>query len=164
MIGYFDLHDIHAVFICIRSCPEHPANEVVINRILSDLREKDDSWEPNRIRKIIQSCGACQDKDGVYGFALTENAYSYVPMTVLKDDRIYDVLIASFEEMQRALNEGNIVKIYDLADCLHNLPILLTDNKYRIPKTFWENEVRYYRSKWNGLFLKDEQKTCLKMK
>ena len=164
MIGYFDLHDMYAVFTGIRFCPNHPANLDIVNGLLSVLREKGDHYDFNQIRRIIQSCDACHDKDGVYGFAATENKYTYIPLLVLKDEKVYDVLIASCEELKVALNDGNPNRICDLADCLHNLPIEIAESNYTIPKTFWKNEIKCYRSKWNDDFLAEEQKTCRAMR
>ncbi|MBQ3847417.1 MAG: hypothetical protein II748_01010, partial [Clostridia bacterium] len=67
-------------------------------------------------------------------------------------------LLKVCEQLMDAINEQNEEKVYDLADCIHNLPIYICDNKYAIPNDFWKNEVRSYRHKWEKSFLVIEQK------
>ena len=63
-------------------------------------------------------------------------------------------------EMKNVVAEGSLERIIDLADCLHNLPIYISENKSIIPKMFWKNEVALYRKKWDEDFLVKEQKSC----
>jgi hypothetical protein len=58
-----------------------------------------------------------------------------------------------------AVNENNTERVYDLADALHDLPILLVANNFSIPACYWKQHIKYYRKKWNENFLKKEQKS-----
>ena len=59
--------------------------------------------------------------------------------------------------LQKCLTFGVHI-ISDLSDCLHDLPVLIVENKLTIPNSFWKNEVKRYRKKWNKNFLVTEQK------
>ena len=155
MINTYDLYDLYAVFIGIRSHPDHPLNGTIIDRIISVLNDRE-SDKFNQIRKVIQSIGELQ-KDDIYSFASTENVYTYIPF-ILKDEAIYNVLISACKEMKNVIIGTNSEQIADLADCLHNLPIYIAESKGSIPKMFWQNEVAFYRKKWNKRFLAEIQK------
>ena len=154
MVGVYDLYDLYAVFIRIRHCPDSPANLPIINSIISALKDKE-NCELNQIRRAIRSAEGYQ-KNEAFAFAETDNVYSYMPLPFLKDDYVYEVLIAACAEMSDVLKKGNQERAYDLADCLHNLPIMIVENNYAIPKRFWKNEVKRYREKHNRVFLYSE--------
>ena len=156
MIGYFDLHDLHAVFVSIRAYPDHVANEGILDAVTAVLQDKSAAGM-NQIRRAIRSVPGYQGEDGRFAFAATDNDYSYFPLPFLKDEAVYRVLLAGCEELLRVVREGNRERIGDLADGLHNLPIYLTERNYRIPRSFWKNEVKTYRKKWDPQFLKEKK-------
>lgn len=92
------------------------------------------------------------DKE-LYKFVFVENIYSYYPVLLIRNEQINNILIESCECLLRVIREKNNEKKMDLADCLHNLPILITENKIKIPKEFWVSEVKNYRDKWDKNFL-----------
>ena len=155
MINTYDLYDLYAVFVGIRSHPDHPLNGTIIDRIICVFNNRE-SGDMNQIRKAIQNAGNLQ-KDDIYSFASTENVYTYMPF-ILKDETIYIVLISAWKEMKNVIIGTNSEQIADLADCLHNLPIYIAESKGSIPKMFWQNEVAFYRKKWNKRFLAEIQK------
>ncbi len=157
MIGVYDLYDLHAIFINIRLSPLEKMNKDIMSRIVDTLKNRDSNFEINQFRKAIQPINAIY-RNELYSFVSIENKYCYFPLPFLKDERIYTVLIKSCEYLLTALCEENKEKIYDLADSLHNLPIFLAENNYSIPQKYWENEVNFYREKWDKSFLLDVQK------
>ena len=158
MINTYDLHDLYAVFAGIRFHPDHPLNEAIMDRIISVLNDRE-SGEFNQIRKAVQSAGKLQIDD-IYSFASAENVYTYMPF-ILKDEAIYAVLLSVCKEMKNVIIGADSEQIADLADCLHNLPIYIAESKGCIPKMFWQNEVAFYRKKWNKRFLAEVQKQLL---
>ncbi|MBR7033407.1 MAG: hypothetical protein IKI03_07260 [Clostridia bacterium] len=128
-----------------------------MDRIIRALNDRE-SGEINQIRKAVRCAGKLQNDD-IYCFVNTENVYTYIPF-ILKEETVYSVLLSSCEEMKHVVTEGNFERIIDLADCLHNLPIYISENKSIIPKIFWKNEVAFYRKKWDEDFLVKEQKLC----
>lgn len=158
MIGVYDLYDLHSIFTGIRLSPNSKINCKIILNIIRVLKTKED--RTNQFRVAIQSILE-QDEEHLYDFAFVENKYTYFPLPFLKDEKIYQLLIEACEQLLVAIKEENTEKIYDLADCLHDLPIFLTQNKYTIPKQFWKNEIEGYRRKWDKNFLKKSQKRIL---
>ena len=157
MLNTYDLYDLYAVFVGIRSHPDHASNGAIMDRIIRVLNDRESS-EINQIRKAVHSAGNLQKED-IYSFASTENVYTYTPL-ILKDETVYNILLSSCIEMKNVVAEGSLERIIDLADCLHNLPIYISENKSIIPKMFWKNEVALYRKKWDEDFLVKEQKSC----
>lgn len=125
--------------------------------VINVLKNRHNNHEQNQFRVALQSISA-RDREELYNFSLVENKYCYFPLSFLKNEKIYLVLIKACEQLFEAVNEKNQEKIYDLADCLHNLPIFITENRYTIPNKYWKNEVNYYRKKWDKTFLIEEQK------
>ena len=74
MINTYDLYDLYAVFVGIRSHPDHPLNGAIMDRIIRVLNDRESS-EINQIRKAVHSAGKLQNDD-IYCFANTENVYT----------------------------------------------------------------------------------------
>ena len=161
MLNVYDLYDLHEIFVLIRSFPKDELNAEIINGVCNVLINGQDNCEPNQFRVELQSIPALRDREH-YKFVFTNNVYSYYPLSFLKEQRIYAVLIKACQKLQEAINEGNEERIYDLADCLHDLPIILAENKYPVPKFYWKTYVKYYRNKWDNGFLQDEEKVLKK--
>ncbi len=144
---------MHAVFANIRSHPENPINEKAVSCIIDFINNnREANGEIDGLRTAIAEF-ISMDSEGVYAFAKTQNVYTYIG-SILKDEYIYAVLSAACEELIKVIKTQNSAQIADLADCLHNLPIMLAENNYKIPRRFWKNEVKLYRKTWNKDFLK----------
>ena len=157
MFNVYELYDLHRVLIAIRAYPEDPLNKAIVSNILTVLNQRFENHNFNQIRKALQSVDGICEKD-IYDFVFTENSYTYFPLPFLKDEGVYAILCAAMEELVVSFEEKKPKKIIDLADCLHNLPIVLAENHYTIPKKAW-TFIEYYRSKWNNSFLQAEQKS-----
>ena len=157
MLSYFELYDLHYIICCIRSFPDAALNLQVIEAVIMVLNNRNYCNNFNQLRTALQPLNKF-DIEGRYSFAQIKNVYCYYPLSFLKNENIYLVLCKSCEKLKEAIIENNVEKIYDLADCIHNLPIYLSENKYMIPKSFWKKEVRCYREKWDKTFLVTEQK------
>ncbi len=158
MLNFYELYDLHSIFVGIRSSPNNAINNEVLLSVINVFKNRHNNHEPNQFRLALQPISALDIED-LYNFSLVENKYVYFPLPFLKNEKIYLVLIKACEQLLETVNEKNTEKIYDLADCLHNLPIFITENKYTIPKKYWKNEVKYYRKKWDKTFLIEEQKS-----
>ena len=157
MISVYDLYDLHAILVRIRFSPKNTMNYDIVLKVIDVLTNKCENNDSNQFRIAIQSINGLENND-LYDFIYIKNKYSYYPVPPLKDENIYQVMISSCNELLRVISEKNEEQIFELADCLHNLPILLVENKLTIPKIFWKNEIKYYRKKWNKDFLLMEQK------
>ncbi len=153
MFTVYDLFDLHFIIVMVRSSPEGKENPEILSKVCDVISDYKNSQHHNVFRKALQTIPYLKGKEG-YGFVFTKNIYTYYPVGFLKDEEIYKLLYKALSELKKATEEGNREKIYDLADCLHNLPVMIAENKFSVPKNFWKNEVRYYRKKWDSNFLK----------
>ena len=153
MLSIYDLYDLSAIFKNIRAFPEYESNNEVLLKTINVLESRLENHDMNQFRGALRSINSL-DKEK-YHFAYVDNVYVYFP-AFLKEKHIYILLIECCECLLKAIEEKNTEKIADLADCLHNLPTLIADNSFSIPKNFWKNEMKYYRKKWDKNFLKQE--------
>ena len=161
MLNIFDLHDLYLIFTNIRNEPALTLNRNVLNGVLHVLRERNGSDGMNQFRTELQKINLRDRPE--YSFISTLNDYSYIPF-LIKDEVIYDLLEECCRALWGAVSESNAQKIGDLADALHNLPILLAENNLCIPRTYWQYDVKYYRGKWDASFLTSYEKLIAKPK
>ena len=161
MLSIYDLYDLHAIFVRIRFSPEDDKNYEIVSKVIGVLADNRGSSEANQFRIDLRSINGLEN-NALYDFVYVDNKYTYYPLSWLKEERIYEVLSSCCKEMLRVITKNNTECVAELADCLHNLPILIVENKLTIPKTFWKNEVKLYRKKWNKHFLMLEQQNFSK--
>ena len=154
MLTVYDLYDLHWIFTNIRNHPDDPINQTIVRCILEVIRNRNSSEETNAFRNALR---AIDGLDASYSFVLTSNVYTYYPF-IIKDSFVYDILSESCSELENAICLGNIDRVFDLADTLHNLPIVLSENNLSIPNRFWKVDIQSYRKKWNAKFLKQFKK------
>lgn len=153
MFTVYDLFDLHFIIVMVRSSPEDKENPEILSKVRDVISDYKKSQHHNVFRKALQTIPSLKGKAG-YDFVFTENTYTYYPNGFLKDEEIYRLLYKALSELKNVTEEGNREKIYDLADCLHNLPVMIAENRYSVPKSFLKNEVSYYCKKWDSSFLK----------
>lgn len=157
MLSTYNLYDLHYIFVLIRAYPDAPVNGEVLACVIDALSGGSDFGADDVIRGALRRAKGISS-DGPYSFAFTANVYSYHPHAFLKDGGVCACLIHAAEELRRTLDKGCTERIYDLADALHNLPVLITENGGSIPEYFWECEVKHYRKKWDKTFLKADER------
>lgn len=155
MIDYYELFDLHAVFIAIRSDPLRPQNKEVLLKVIGVLDKLKNICEFNQIRKALRTIENLDDQ--LQYFASVDNVYTYRP-GFLKDELVCNVLTEGCKYLISAIAEKNEEKIYDYADCLHELPVIIANNGFNIPKYFWK-WVRSYRKRWDKEFLLEVEKS-----
>jgi len=156
MLNIYDLYDLHSIFVGIRFRPDYELNSLIVSKVIDVLNSRHINNECNQLRKAIRSIAHLDYS--LYGFSLTDNVYTYLP-SFLKDEKAYTLLDECCEYLLKVINDGNKEKIIDLADCLHNMPIMIAENKYVVPMHYMKNEVSHYRKKWNSDFLRKLQKS-----
>ena len=144
MLSVYDLYDLHAILVRIRFSPDDAINYDIMLKVMDVLTNNRDNFDPNQFRLAIQSVNGLRNNN-LYDFAYVENKYSYFPLSPLKDEKIYSVLVRACEEMLCVIEEHNKEHILDLSDCLHNLPLLIVEHHLTIPESYWNNEIKYYR-------------------
>ena len=135
MINCYDLYDLHYVFLAIRAYPNNELNGQILSSVIDVLRNNYDNLEFNQLRKVLRKIDSIEKSQLRY-FVFTENVYTYYPMFFMKDKYLYEVLIESCSRLLKAVNEKNEKKIYALSDLLENLPLILVEEKYTLPKSF----------------------------
>ena len=153
MLNIYDLYDLYAIFISIRTFPEYELNGEVLLKVIGVLKNRHKNHSINQFRIALRSIESL-DKNKFY-FVYVDNIYVYFS-SFLKDKTVYKILIACCECLFHAVKSKNVEKIRDLADCLHNLPILIANNNLTIPISFWQQEAKFYRDKWDKNFLKHD--------
>lgn len=148
MITQNDLLDLHVILCTIRNYPDAQENKVIISTIINEVNTNIKS--ENMFRVSLSNLGIL-DKEK-WGIVYHQNWYPY--MVIIKNYEVYRVLNEALKSLLAAINEPNYDKVRDLADVLHNLPIMIIENSYRIPKSFFRKEVMNYRKKWDNKFLK----------
>lgn len=154
MLCSYDLYDLSAVYTIIREKPAYKKNEEVLINILEVFANRQHNHSHNQIRESLQRISNL-DKN-IYFFVETINIYSYIS-GFLKEERIYRVLIHATHELLCLIKSKKWVQVVALADCLHNLPIDIAEDKFRFPKNYWHENFAYYRNQCDSLFLKKEE-------
>ena len=151
MLVFYDLYDLYAVFVNVRFDPGNPRNAGIVEAVLDVLSDRNQKGEPNAFRVALRAVG---DLGEAYRFVLVDNVYTFVP-GVFKNLVYYDLLSVACQELSNVIKGGNVERVADLADALHNLPIMLTDpGLKKIPKRFWRCDLKPYREKWDKTFLR----------
>ena len=159
MIDRYDLYDMSFALILIRSDIRSRSNIPVLARMIGVLEAKE-ATEDNQIRRALSSIAGLDRERWL--FVYHNNVY--VNCRILKRKSVYDLLIKSFRELERVLRDGEYDRADALADALHCLPEMIADNDFRIPKTFWKVHIKSYRDKWDGDFLRAEQKAEMRQR
>ena len=147
----YDLYDLYAVFVLIRAYPTDRANTLAVDAVKEILDAPQAQFgSANAIRSRL---GNIPELDREKWFFIdTPNVYTWMP-PILKDEKSYSILSACLEEMQKAMRSGNTDRIYDLADALHNIPLILAEGKKDQFRAIHRMISYVYRPKWNKNFL-----------
>ena len=71
MLSFYELYDLHSIFVSIRFSPDNEINNKVLMSVLSVLKNRQDTHELNQFRAALQPI-ALLDKEGLYKFSLVE--------------------------------------------------------------------------------------------
>ncbi len=153
MISQYDLYDISFAFAILRNDVKCESVSKVLLKIENVLIQECD-WNDNQIRKEISSIENL-DKN-IWGFAYHNNVY--VNCRILKDKRIYDIMIKICRKLIQLHKAKEFDEFYELIDSVHCLPEIIADNKCSIPNEYWKKYINPYRKKRNKDFLLQEQK------
>ncbi len=149
----FDFYDIYAVLISFRANPLDSHN-VTITKTLKSLIEtpqNDNIISDNIIRGALAELKDI-DRDH-YKWVFTKNIYTY-GHKIIKEEIAYQILVVGFSELLKCLDNENFDQFKDLADALHNVPIILAEHTKHVRRLI-EKEVSWYRKKWDKNFLRN---------
>lgn len=153
MITKNDLYDIAYAWTLIRNEVTYDLNYTIISRIEQTLRSDASNCELNQIRIAIASIPDLDSQK--WGYVYHNNVYVYCQ--VIRDKLIIELLINLCILINQLIKECKNEQVYDLLDCCHCLPYIIADNNLLIPSSYWKNNIRQYRQKWDKNFLKEEE-------
>ena len=149
----YDFYDIYAVLISFRNDPSNTFNEKIAKTIkaLLESPQVDNLIESNIIRRSIAEIENLDIE--LLAWIKTNNIYTY-GQKVIKEETAYHILSAGFAELLVCLKDENYKRFEDLADALHNVPIILSEKPKNLSKLI-KTEISTYRKMWNNAFLKE---------
>ena len=153
MINKNDLYDITFALTIIRNDICETSNPKILSQMIKVL-EAENNTEDNQIRKAIASVEGLPCEHWLF---VHHNNF-YVKHQILKNVDVYVILIKLLQSLIVELNKQEFDKAYDIVDSFHCLPEIIADNHFKIPKSYWNTYVKYYRKKWDKDFLRFEQK------
>lgn len=158
MVFKSDLYDMGFALSIMRNSICEKSNPAILSNIITVL-ESYDMIEDNQVRKAISNVEGIDYK--LWGYAFHNNVYAI--HQIMKNPILYCLLIDALTSLKKQLLDGDFVKAYALLDCIHCLPIVIADNNFMIPKSFWRIQINNYRRKWDSVFLLKEQKLLVSM-
>lgn len=158
MLNSFDLYDLYAIFVNIRNNEYDVLNGDIVSKILDVLKNRTVNFETNQFRTALSTFDLSKQPE--YSFVYTQNVYTYIP-SLIKEEKVYELLEIVCEELLKIISQHKYEQVRDLADVLHNLPLMIVEQNLSIPVDFWCSEIKYYRKKWNNSFLNDYEKKYL---
>ena len=152
LLNNYDLYDLYAVFVLIRAYPSDQANALAVDAVKEVVDAPQAQFGSTNIIRSRLGHISQLDREKWF-FVDTQNVYTYMP-PILTDEKAYAILSACLAEMQEAMTMGNTERIYDLADAIHNIPIILTKGGHSARADITREISYVYRKKWNEGFLK----------
>lgn len=140
----YDFHDIHYILAMLRAYPKLPYNRQVIQAVIRVLRapQTDNTVDTNRIRKELREVDAL-DREG-FRFAYVDNCYTYGEK-IIDDPFGYTLLEKAFLKLSEYAVKEAYEKLEDLADALHNIPIILAEDSKHFKRSARIEFSRYNR-------------------
>lgn len=156
MISQYDLYDLSAVLVAIRSDIQYEYNSMILSKIIQVLELNGQTFEDNQVRKALASIKDLDQER--WCFVYHNNVY--VNHWMLKNKQVYQLLIKACETFKQLLDEEKYEEAYDLADSIHCLPDIIAENHFSVTNSFWKTHIEVYRKKWDKTFLRSEEKEC----
>ncbi len=149
----YDFFDIYAVLLSFRNDPSNAFNEKIAKKVktLLDSPQVDNTIESNIIRRSLAKIENFDIEQ--FAWIKTNNVYTY-GVKVIKEENAYHILSDGFAELLVCLKDKDYNRFEAVADALHNIPIIITENPQNCSKQI-KAEISTYRKAWNKSFLKD---------
>lgn len=149
LLTNYDLYDICSVICSIRFFPMAKENAEIVQKLINVINTEqiDNCIIDNAVRRRLTAVRFSDSEH--WEWIKTLNAYSY-GMRVIKNSEKYNILVNLLSELSYSIDSNNKGRIYDCADALHNVPIILADEKKNIKKQILM-EIKNYSQKWKSL-------------
>lgn len=146
MITQNELYDLSFILVLIRSDITNPNNVIVLDLIISLLKDESKLIENNQLRKTLYPLTQLSEK---WEFVKHENYY--VRTLIFKDLTVQKEVLKNLTDLKLLLQSEKFEQAYDLVDALHDLPTMIADNKGVIPKNYWKLYIQPYCKKWKKI-------------
>ena len=149
----YDFYDIYWSIVLVRSDGlgyDYAVIKAIKDTI--DAEQTDNVVEFNKIRSVLSDITELNEYKK-WEWRLTKNVYTY-GVEVIENEFSYQILSAMLEELLDCLKEPDEGQIDDLKVALHNIPIILAEERKHMKKHI-VREIARYRVKWNKYFLKN---------
>ena len=148
MLFQYDLYDLYAVFTEIRHDIQYKYNINILDTLI-DILKYDEPMEDNMIRKAVSAISELDNER--WSFVYYNNLYVYHKRITLPyiNKLLYSICLS----LKEALSDENFEMAYDIADCIHCLPLIMVDKKDKELKKLIKERIKYYQKKWNNDFL-----------
>ena len=126
LLNEYDLFDMYATLVAIRFKPDAPCHAQVIRCIENILSapQTTNYVESNRIREALRHIDGLDAE--LFSWVYVDNVYTYMHR-LEKNIFYYTFLSRAFEKLHQYAERKNSERLKDLADALHNIPILIAD-------------------------------------
>ena len=153
LLTNYEFHDIHYILILLRAYPNEAYNEHIIRSVIRVLSEPqiDNSVDTNIIRKELRKTDTLKNES--FRWICTDNVYTY-GLTVIHNEFCYSFLEKAFKKLLECSEKEDYTQLCDLADALHNTPILLSENSKNFKKET-KIEFAHYNRTYKTNLLKD---------
>lgn len=144
LLDKYDLYDIHFLLVGVRFAPAAACNAEVIRTVMNILSSPQESntIEANIVRVALRGINGLDRESWIYA----DNIYTY-GQRIIKDEFCYSFLARGFQLMLDCANGEDYEKLRDLADALHNIPILFADGCRNFKKAT-KLEFDHYNKKY----------------
>jgi hypothetical protein len=153
LLTNYEFHDIHYILILLRAYPNEAYNEHIIRSVIRVLSEPqiDIGVDTNIIRKELRKTDTLENES--FRWICTDNVYTY-GLTVIHNEFCYSFLEKAFKKLLECSEKEDYTQLCDLADALHNTPILLSEN-FKNFKKETKIEFAHYNRTYKTNLLKD---------
>lgn len=158
IIQITDLYDLSYMLSLIRNDIKFSYNSLILENIIKAINNKNDSYQPNNIRKYVSQIEELMDER--WAFIKVQNYYTKSP-TIIKDERVNELLSSLLCNLLFLIESSKYEQAYELADIAHAIPEILVDFNGKITKSFWENRIKLYAKRWNDYFLNEFKKSFI---
>ena len=140
----YDLHDMYYVLTMLRAYPKMTYNSQVLRAIIRVLNapQTDNTVDTNLIRKGLRTIETI-DKE-CFRWIYVDNIYTY-GLKIIHNEFCYDFLENAFRKLLECIEKEAYEQLEDLADALHNIPIIFAEDDKKFKKAMRIEFARYNR-------------------
>ena len=137
------LYDLYGVFTAIRFDSSRFTPESVL-ALIEGLHQNLVLEDQNIVRQILREF-SLSTVPSLY-FIATDNVYPFIQR--FRNEQLFIMLRDILFTMSMLIRNGSKEQIYDLADAVHNFPIIVQMHPVKSPQKLARKLLKPYRKKW----------------